>query len=51
MFNLANNLEEEESIKKIEDLKREAKENAKSRTRVRIRPNRFEFLIKNKSLV
>ena len=34
MFNLANNLEEEETIKKIEDLKKEVKESSKNRVRL-----------------
>ena len=34
VFNLANEIDEEQSLKKIEDLKKEAKESAKNRSRV-----------------
>jgi hypothetical protein len=34
VFNLANNVDEEETLKKIEELKKEAKESSKNRSRV-----------------
>jgi hypothetical protein len=35
VFNLANNIDEEESMKKVEELKKEAKESAKNKNRVK----------------
>lgn len=34
VFNLANNIDEDESLKKVEELKKEAKESAKTKHRV-----------------
>lgn len=41
VFNLANNIDEEESLKKVEELKKEAKESAKNKNRVTINFNSF----------
>lgn len=50
VFNLANNIDEEGTMKKLDELKKEAKESAKNRTKMMIEVKRENPLFSYKPL-
>ncbi|CAF0750264.1 unnamed protein product [Brachionus calyciflorus] len=51
LFNLANEIDEEQSLKKIEEFKKEAKESAKNRSRIVLEPKKENPIYSHKPYV